>query len=362
MPRDRLTFSMERFFPRVDAYGHRQQVQLVAAELQKNPPPRAASTHPPRPVGRPPKKRDANELVAAAAAAAAPAAPTQLPANKRMRGPYIRWFSSPYINDILAAHARTGYAARRTVALLRKEAPDDRFERLSHTTVASWFDDKHTLTHKHQLELAEGAACPNGMGPCPALLAAPGAEQQIVDALLQMREAGTPLNSRIIRWVMQAVLQEKHPAVLQQLELSQTFISRWVRSNKQLRFRWRARTTAASKLPADWQEQGIDMAMRLAATMHLHKVSNQQHAASSRAGGLQLLVLTASPVATAVVLRCIPLSSSTWIRLESIWCLLHHGPTRSWAAAASPSWVQRTRDKSLPALLRRFEEICCPCS
>jgi len=81
-----------------------------------------------------------------------------------------------------------------------------------------------------------------------------------------------PLNSHIVRWVMQAVLKN-HPEVQQQLSLSQQFISKWVRNNPRLQFRWRARTTAASKLPDDWAEQGIRMAQRMGATMQLHKVS-----------------------------------------------------------------------------------------
>jgi hypothetical protein len=83
-----------------------------------------------------------------------------------------------------------------------------------------------------------------------------------------------PLNSHVVRWVMLAVL-EKHPAVLQQLTLSQPFISKWVRNNPRLQFRWRARTTAASKLPDDWEEQGIHMAQRMAAIMQLYSVSTQ---------------------------------------------------------------------------------------
>jgi hypothetical protein len=110
-------------------------------------------------------------------------------------------------------------------------------------------------------------------GSCPAIQAAPGAEDEICNVLLKLRSAGTPLNSHIIRWVMQAVLQEHNPAVLQQLTLSQQFISAWVRNNPRLHFRWRARTTAASKLPDDWEEQGIQMAQRMAVVMQLHKVS-----------------------------------------------------------------------------------------
>jgi hypothetical protein len=67
-------------------------------------------------------------------------------------------------------------------------------------------------------------------------MGAEGAEQRIVDTLFQMRQAGVPLNSRIVRWVMLAVLQHKHPDVLAKLGLSQTFIWRFVRNSPQLQF------------------------------------------------------------------------------------------------------------------------------
>lgn len=259
---------MHRFFQKADAFQYRQEVQQIADKLKENPPPRAIPPPPPRPVGRPPKKRDASVLLAAAAEA-----DPEKTQNKRVRGPYVRWFNSPYINDILAAHRRTGFAARRTVTLLRQEAPDDRYKHLSHSTVASWFDKNNRLIPQHQMELEQGAAAVNGTGPCSPLLEAEGASRSIAEVLLQMRQAGTPLNTHIIRWVMHAILQSKYPSVLEKLELSKSFISRWVQSYEDLKFSWRARTTAASHLPDDWETQGIDMAMRIAAAMRLHSVS-----------------------------------------------------------------------------------------
>ena len=117
--------------------------------------------------------------------------------------------------------------------------------------------------------------------------AAAGASDAISDHLLQLRQAGMPLNSHVVRWVMQAVLAD-HPEVLQQLLLSQQFISKWVRNNPRLHFRWRARTTAASKLPDDWAEQGIRMAQRMGATMQLHKVRSAHALAFSGNGESKL--------------------------------------------------------------------------
>lgn len=58
------------------------------------------------------------------------------------------------------------------------------------------------------------------------LLMAEGAEDAITDTLIKMREAGTPLNTRIIRWTMHAILEEKYPAVLSQLHCGSTHAAR----------------------------------------------------------------------------------------------------------------------------------------
>lgn len=260
---------MQAFFSRVDLAAYREQQQAVANHLTEHPPPRAVTPPPKRAVGRPKLKRPAVEMLAAAAAA--DALDLQVPDSKR--GRYTRWFNSPYINDILHAHVLCGGSARHTVAHLRQHAPDERYEHLAHSTVAGWFDKEGKLLEKHQMELDAGRAADLHGGRTPAFHAVHGAEDTVCDNLLLLRKAGMPLNSHVVRWVMQAVL-EKHPAVLQQLTLSQQFISKFVRNNPRLQFRWRARTTAASKLPDDWEEQGIHMAQRMGAIMQMHKVRN----------------------------------------------------------------------------------------
>ena len=240
------SFAMQAFFHRVDLAAYRQQQQTTAQYLHEHPPPRALSPPPKRAVGRPKLKREADEVLSAAADARSIAA-TQ--ANKRLRGEYTRWFDTAYINDILHAYKLKGGSARHTVDYLQKHAPDNRYDRLSHSTVASWFENGR-LKPAHQQQLDAGRAHVTYAGSSPALDAAPGASDAICDILLKLREAGTPLNSHVIRWVMMAVLR-KHQGVLEQLSLSQQFISKWVRNSPRLQFRWRARTTAASKLPDD---------------------------------------------------------------------------------------------------------------
>lgn len=231
-----------------------------AAPLPRPPPPL------PRPVGRPSLKRELLERDAT----------TDLESKqKKARGMYTTWFSSPYINDILAAYRHSAYRARVAVADLRRLAPDDRYDRLSHSTIISWFDaDNQLLPHfAAQLENAERER--HAGGRVRALHQHPAVEDELKSVLLRMREAGAPIGIAVVRWVMQAVLEKRAAHLLSSLQLSDSFISRWVR--EQLEWRWRASTTAASKLPADWEDQGIMMAKRIAANMEMYKVRDTVH-------------------------------------------------------------------------------------
>ena len=263
-------------FARITADDAQQQRTRIALQFAEE-----LATHPPapvpqkRPVGRPKRERDAADVLSAAVSAASAASaataatvePLDAPASKR--GKYTNWFASPFLSDILATYSRY-HSARTTVTTLRRAHPDGRFDRLSHATVQHWFDDQHRLLPQYQRQLDQRAASSRGRGFAGLFSQAPTAEKEVKRVLLQMRAAGAPINSRIIRWVMLAVLQEASPALLLQHKLSQQFISTWAR--QQLQWRWRARTTAASKLPADWEAQGVLMAKRVAALMEMHGV------------------------------------------------------------------------------------------
>jgi hypothetical protein len=232
---------------------------------------------PKRPVGRPPLKRAVNLVQLPAAAALREEKEEDggervSGARKRSRGPYTNWFSSPYITDILAAYERSGHSAKRTVKLLMASVPwdVDRFARLSHSSILSWFGTDHKLLPRFQEQLDASIAAARGRGPDRAFAVAPQVEQEIKRVLLRMRETGVPLNCSIVRWVMQAVIEEKQPSLLASLTFSHSFVSNWARS--QLQWRYRRRTTAASKLPSDWEDQGVQMAMRIAANMAQYKV------------------------------------------------------------------------------------------
>lgn len=235
----------------------------VEFERPRSPQPPAV---PKRPVGRPRSKRPL--VLDSEATAAAAAADGDAPVAKKHRQ---NWFSSPYINDILRAFQRSGGRARTAVHLLQKGAPDDRFSSLSHTTLLSWHEKgTQVLLPRFQEQYDAYTAAARGRGPTAAFAAAPKVEAEIVRTLTRLRAAGSPVNRRTVAWVMHAIIEQRRPELLETLTLSRSFITRWVRSK--LQWSWRQKTTAASKLPLDWEDQGVKMAMRIAALMGRYKV------------------------------------------------------------------------------------------
>ncbi len=254
-----------------DAQQQRLRIaQQLAAELAARPVPEQPGQ---RAVGRPKRPLSAADALAAPPAATPADAAATEPASKR--GKYTSWFASPFLSDILTAYSRNGHSARRAVTALQRAHPDGRFSRLSHSTVGCWFGKDHQLLPQFQKQLEEHQVAARGRGPTRVFDEAQGVEREIKRVLLQMRAAGVPLNCNVIRWVMRAIMQEQCPALLSYLKLTQQFISSWARS--QLDWRWRARTTAASKLPADWEDQGVRMAKRIAAAMEMHKVGTRHN-------------------------------------------------------------------------------------
>ena len=252
-------------FARITTEAWRVQLAALAAEAPPPPAPRKRS------VGRPKRKLSTNEVLAAAVSIADEAP------LKKTRGTYTEWFSSPYIHDILREYAKDHRPAL-TVQRLKAKAPDKRYERLTHTTLMGWFDKNHQLKANYQAWLDSGLENARQNGPASAFEeeAGPAIETEIKQTLLQMRAAGTVINSHIIRWVMQGIIEMPAPpqSKLRSLQLGSACIQRvWAR--KALKWSWRKSTTTASKLPLDWEEQGVQMAMRIAATMEIKEVSQR---------------------------------------------------------------------------------------
>jgi sulfur relay (sulfurtransferase) DsrC/TusE family protein len=231
--------------------------------------------------GRPRKllSSDAVLIMAAAAKADAAAAQTdEVLEQPTKRGKYENWFASPFIHDILSAYRKNLGSAKKTVEHLMNAFPrlptetEARFHGLSESTVRSWFDADKKLLPKFQAVLdaqKENGPC-RGPGRCTILGEYPEIEEAVIAALQSMRDRGLTVNILIIRLVMRGLIKTMRPQLLRELRLSKGFVSKWAHSA--LNYSWRVRTTAASKLPNDWRDRGIETAKRIAVNMQLYKV------------------------------------------------------------------------------------------
>jgi hypothetical protein len=99
-------------------------------------------------------------------------------------------------------------------------------------------------------------------------------EKELVQLLHSMREAGQPLNSAVIQAVMKGVIEAKAPQLLRsyggQWEVSRAWVKRWV--GNALDWTFRAPTTAAQKLPKDWEMQVDHLAYRAAFLVHSYGI------------------------------------------------------------------------------------------
>jgi hypothetical protein len=186
----------------------------------------------------------------------------------------VDWFKSPYIDDILEAYKwnKSGYS---TVNYLRKRYPSSKFrgryDNLAESTVDGWFDDKHQLLPKYAEKLEETYEPNKQLNNRIAILDQHvDLKSTIIGQLQSIRDAGTAMKIRNIRIIMQAMIKHFKPDLLEQLKFSKSFICKFVRNN--LQWTTRRRTTAASKLPADWEAQGRAMIERIAVLVKQYNI------------------------------------------------------------------------------------------
>ncbi|KAL3675216.1 hypothetical protein R1sor_025164 [Riccia sorocarpa] len=221
--------------------------------------------------------------------------------KKKVRG---RPSSSFTIDELL------GFSPRRAVELLKKRfkgpvGEKSKFGGLNESTLRHWIDkDRQHLTPRinkliknplfagyvdRGLVLRKGLVGPQppeipvkfrrGAGRLgqfgPSVWSGkPELESEFVELLEAQRNVGCTLNSVVIQCLLRGFLLSKYPEILTcgggPFQCSRTWVKRWVR--EKLGWSFRQSTTAAWKLPEDWELQGKLMASRLAYLVLSHKI------------------------------------------------------------------------------------------
>ncbi len=99
-------------------------------------------------------------------------------------------------------------------------------------------------------------------------------EESLINLVKGMRGGGQPLNAPVLRAVLEGVVEVKAPQLLRSnggpWGLSENWVKEWIRSK--LGWSFRVATTAAQKLPKDWEHQLDMMAYRAAFEVLTHGV------------------------------------------------------------------------------------------
>jgi hypothetical protein len=109
----------------------------------------------------------------------------------------------------------------------------------------------------------------------PILSKYPEVEEEIISTLKKQRSVGQPLYGTTIQPLIKAIIKKKAPHLLDSTSKTGFNVSiDWTRCfiKRTLNWSYRASTTAAGKLPKDWEDQGKRMAQRVAYLSKLHDI------------------------------------------------------------------------------------------
>jgi hypothetical protein len=211
------------------------------------------------------------------------------PPTKKKRGSYTNWFVPdlwPFIEQAVKQHPKSLYEALFSLQHIRKPGRvGSPFDNLTISTLKGWFENDVTrrfvLRKKYEeaikLQSARSAAQDKGLQGI--LKDHTVAFQMIVDTLKRIRDSGQPLDSTITQTIIQGIISDIAPKLFERrtksgfFSVSRRFARKFVRMH--MGWTWRRSTTVASKLPADWESQGHDMAYRIATLVKTYDIPEE---------------------------------------------------------------------------------------
>jgi hypothetical protein len=131
------------------------------------------------------------------------------------------------------------------------------------------------LREKYKQCVQDETSFTRGEQYTPILSKYPEIEEEIISTLKKQRAVGQPLYGTTIQPLIKAIIKKRAPHLFDSTSKTSFNVSiDWTRCfiKRTLNWSYRASTTAAGKLPKDWEEQGKKMAQRVAYLSKLHDI------------------------------------------------------------------------------------------
>jgi hypothetical protein len=222
-----------------------------------------------RPVGRPRKERESTLFQ-----------PKVVPIKKKkVRGHYTNWFSPKFWPPIhVAMKQHRNYADALGFLRSAYRQPCDLscvYDALTRGSLHTWFYPDGKLKDNYKKCVEFGSYFAKAPQHCPVLALFPLLKEEICEVLKKQRDAGQPLYAICIQPLIRAIINKRHPELLQDSSPNGFRVSiDWIRTfiKSELNWSYRASTTAAGKLPKDYEEQGKKMAQRCAYLVKMYNI------------------------------------------------------------------------------------------
>jgi len=186
------------------------------------------------------------------------------------------WYDPLYWNDIVVALQDAEFNSRKAVRLLQsKFSHDGRFNRLTHSTIEGWYCRTTDASGNRGIIWQEAVLIRvqnrqsmflPGTGRNGILNSHPEIVALISDMLQNMRKTGCVVNGTVARVIIVGILQSLLPSILVEnggrFKVSASWVSAFCA--EALGWSFRKGTTAAQKLPHNFNEQGYMTILRLA--------------------------------------------------------------------------------------------------
>ena len=227
-----------------------------------------------RPVGRPKMRIEAVLLPTKEEK------PKATPSTTKARGPYTNWFVPSLWDPIYSAvshHRSLGHALRYLQVKYKLPGQNKSvYDKLTRGSLREWFTKTGELKEgTKQAIFKETAVFTGGAQHSYVLSKHHELEEEIITLLKAHREAGQPLFATSVRTLIRTLIQKREPHLLDFQSPNGFRVSlEWTRDFVRTKLDWsfRKSTGAARKLPADWEQQGLNMAHRTAYLVKAHSI------------------------------------------------------------------------------------------